>query len=97
MPIKGVTEEQESIIKSILNRFNDKYEFFYYGSRVKGNFRQLSDLDIFIKSDDKIDLDDIDDLKTAFDESKLPYIVNFAYDVDSNFYNLIKQDFIKII
>ena len=49
MPIKGVTQEEEQIIKSILAPYKDDYEFYYYGSRVKGNFRPLSDLDILVK------------------------------------------------
>ena len=46
MLIKGVKIEEENIIKTILEPYKHKYEFYYYGSRVKGNFRFLSDLDI---------------------------------------------------
>lgn len=95
MPIKGVTEKEESLIKSILEPYMSKYEFYFYGSRVKGNFRPLSDLDILIKSDIEIDRDDIANLKEAFDESLLPYVVNISYDLDENFYNMIKDDMVK--
>ena len=42
--IKGVTEKEEKIIKDILRKY--PYDFYYYGSRVKGDFTKASDLDI---------------------------------------------------
>ena len=36
--IKGVTEEQEKIIHDILSPYKNDFDFYYYGSRVKGNF-----------------------------------------------------------
>lgn len=92
--IKGVTEKEYEIIKNILKNYPDK--FYAYGSRVKGDFSPLSDLDILVKSDnfDKI----ISELKNKFDESYLPYIVNFTdfNSLDDNFYNLIKNDLVEI-
>lgn len=38
--IKGVNEFEEEIIKSILQNY--PYKFYYYGSRVKGNFTKSS-------------------------------------------------------
>ena len=49
MPIKGVSSKEENIIRKILEQYSEKYEFYFYGSRVKGNFRPLSDLDILVK------------------------------------------------
>ena len=46
----GVTEKELEVIKNILMPFRIDYKFFAYGSRVKGNFRPLSDLDLMIKS-----------------------------------------------
>lgn len=95
MTIKGVNIEEQKIIDSILAKFKDKYEFYYYGSRVKDNFRFLSDLDILIK--ENVSLDDLDALKTLFDNSNLPYVVNFTdySSMDKNFYNLVKNDLVK--
>lgn len=90
--IKGVTEKEYYIIKDILKNYSG--EFFAYGSRVKGDFSELSDLDILVKTDEKI----IPELKEKFDKSYLPYIVNFTdyNSIDDKFYNLIKNDLIKI-
>lgn len=94
MTIKGVTGSEQKIIDNILQLYKDKYEFYYYGSRVKGNFRFLSDLDILIKGD--VSPDDLDTMRMLFDKSRLPYVVNFSYDVDEKFYNLIKDDLVKV-
>ena len=92
--LPGVTTEEMNIIQKILQNYAG--EFFAYGSRVKGGFTALSDLDVLVKSDyfDEI----ISGLKSAFDSSRLPYIVNFAnYSaVDKEFYDLIKNDLVKI-
>ncbi len=90
--IKGITEKEYSIIKDILKNYSG--EFFAYGSRVKGDFSELSDLDILVKADKKI----IPELKEKFDKSYLPYIVNFTdyNSIDDKFFNLIKNDLIKI-
>lgn len=96
MPIKGLTEKEETIVKEILKPYFSKYDFYFYGSRVKGNFRPLSDLDILMKSDSNINLNDIDKIKEKFDESDLSFVVNLAYNVDEKFYNLIVCDLIKV-
>ncbi len=98
MKIKGVTEKEQGIIDKILASFIDKYDFYVYGSRVKGDFSKVSDLDVMIKGANKVEYDDIEVLKTLFDNSNLPYIVNFVdyYSLDEHFYNLIKDDLVKI-
>ncbi len=92
--IKGVTEEEYSIIKNILKNYPCK--FYAYGSRVKGDFSALSDLDILVKSDNYDDY--ITSLKDSFDKSKLPYVVNFTdfNTLDKDFYTLIENDLIEL-
>ncbi len=94
--IKGITSKEYNIIKTILEPYKNKYEFYFYGSRVRGNFRPLSDLDILVKSKNNIDLNDIDNIKNFFDESTLPYVVNLSYELDEDFYKLIEKDLVKI-
>lgn len=90
--IKGITDKEFKIIKDILENYDAK--FYAYGSRVKGDFSELSDLDILVKSDKNI----IPELKILFDASYLPYVVNFTNynSIDKNFYNLIKNDLAEI-
>ena len=47
--IKGINSAEEQIIQDILKPYRTDFDFFYYGSRVKGNFEKTSDLDILRK------------------------------------------------
>ena len=96
MTIKGLTEKEASIVKEILNPYLEKFDFYFYGSRVKGNFRKLSDLDILVQTNSEIDFNDIDDIREKFDNSDLSFIVNLAYDVEDKFYALIEKDLVKV-
>lgn len=87
-------KDTEILIKNILKNYPDK--FYAYGSRVKGDFSSLSYLDILVKSDNYDNI--ISELKNKFDQSYLPYIVNFTdfNSLDDNFYNLIKNDLVEL-
>ena len=97
--IKGVTPKEEIIIKSILEPYQADYDFYYYGSRVKGDFTRGSDLDILLKNETEVPYSLTDDLKTEFNESLIPYIVNVSVysNMDKNFYKLIEPSLVKII
>lgn len=94
--IKGINEKEESIIQGILKDY--PYDFFYYSSRVKGNYTKLSDLDILLKNEAEVPYSVIEDIELKFNESKIPYIVKISQyaNMDENFYNLIKNDLVKI-
>ena len=96
--IKGVTQEEENIIKKILIPYEKDFDFYYYGSRVKGNFDKMSDLDILIKGNKNFPLNKLELVKILFDNSDLPYVVNFTdfYNIDEKFYNYIKKDLVKV-
>ncbi len=98
MPIKGITTEEEKIIFAILKPFKEQYNFYFYGSRVKGNFRPMSDLDILIHGKNPANTSDIEYLKEKFDNSNLSYIVNFVdfYNLNEKFYKIIEKDLVKL-
>ncbi len=98
MKIKGVTEVEDSLIQDILAPYKNEFDFFYYGSRVKGNFEKTSDLDILIKGVKVFPLNKLETIKTMFDNSDLPYIVNFVdyNNIEEKFYNYIKKDLVKV-
>lgn len=98
MLIKGLSQEEENTIKSILEPYKDKFSFYYYGSRVKGDFRFLSDLDLMIKGERQAQTDFINDLKDKLDKSNLSFVVNISdyYNLDEHFYKLIEQDLVKV-
>lgn len=93
MMIKGVTEKEEKIIKDILREY--PYDFYYYGSRVKGDFTKASDLDILTN---ELSYSELEEIETKFNESRIPYVVNLSLKskMDEKFYNLIKNDLVKI-
>ena len=88
--IKGITQKENLIIKEILKNYSGK--FYAYGSRVKGDFTPLSDLDVLVECEDFDKI--VPELKEKFDNSLLPYIVNFTNknSINENFYNQIKND-----
>lgn len=96
--VSGVSGSELEIIKSILVPYSQEYEFYFYGSRVKGTFGKTSDLDVLIKGRYEMPLLDLDELKERFDESLLPYIVNFSdyHKIDEKFFEIIKSDLVKI-
>ena len=96
--IKGISEQEKQIIAEILSVYKPEYQFWAYGSRVKGNFREASDLDILIKGKKQMPFDMLEDLKHKFDERLLPYVVNFSdyYKTDEKFYLLIQPDLTEL-
>ncbi|MCE8163114.1 MAG: nucleotidyltransferase domain-containing protein [Candidatus Moeniiplasma glomeromycotorum] len=63
-----------TIIQSILSKY--PYKFYAYGSRVKGNARRLSDLDLcyFENIPDSV----VFQIKDEFTESNLPFLVELV-------------------
>lgn len=92
--LKGVTPEEYKEILSIFKKYDA--EFYAYGSRVKGDYTKSSDLDILVNSDnyDRI----YRDLKEDFDNSHIPYIVNFVdkNNISDEFYSFIQKDLVKL-
>ncbi len=94
--IKGITEKEETIIKELLKGY--PYDFYYYGSRVNGDYTKSSDLDILAKSEKPIDYLILAVLERKFNESKIPYVVNISdyAQMDKSFYKLIEPTLVKI-
>ncbi len=80
-----------SIVKKILAKYVPESEVRVFGSRVKGNARKFSDLDLAIVCDVALDPNLMIDIKNAFDESELPI------KVDIHDWRSIGQSFQKII
>ncbi len=96
--IAGVLPAEAEIVADILNAYKPEYDFFAYGSRVKGNYSAVSDLDILIKGEHAVKPEQMQELKYKFDESRLPYIVNFTdyHQVEPSFYECIRPDLVKL-
>lgn len=94
--IKGITQKEDDIIRKILNIY--PYKFYYYGSRVKGNYTKSSDLDILLKNSNAVEPEILNELNRKFNESIIPYRVNIAefVNMDKYFYKLIEKDLVEI-
>lgn len=90
----GIAQQDLKIIFDILH---DHKNIYIFGSRVKGTYRQYSDLDICIKervSDCEIEL-----LNEQFIKSDLPFKIDIVlYDkVDQNFKEIIDSEAINLL
>ncbi len=66
-------------VERILNQFVPNEEVWAYGSRVDGSGHELSDLDLVIRHPAdlrKKQVGVLDELKEAFSESNLPFLVD---------------------
>ena len=55
-----------------------KVQVYAFGSRIKGTARKNSDLDLVIKSEEPLKLEEFYDIKDAFSESDIPYRVDLS-------------------
>ncbi|WP_166838525.1 nucleotidyltransferase family protein [Rheinheimera pleomorphica] len=60
-------------VNAILQRYLPQYEVWAFGSRVKGNAKPYSDLDLAIVSDTPLPLALLAEVAEAFSESDLPW------------------------
>src|SRR6185295_18961938 len=83
-------EKHHKIIQQILDKY--PYNFYAYGSRVKGTARKYSDLDICYQ--EEVPLSIISQIREQFTESNLPFeveLVNCKH-MRPKFQELIKSD-----
>ena len=92
--LMGLSESDEILFKEILNTI--PYAISAYGSRVKGNYKKLSDIDLCI-------MEEVDDLtlfhiKEQFSDSDLPMKVDLKRwsDLSADFQSLIQADLQKL-
>ena len=93
MNIPGLTDDQLQLIKSF---FPSNTQFKIFGSRAKGNHREMSDLDICITSN--ISRADITRIEEKLQESDLLFTVDVVMydDCDEQFQKLINDTAVLI-
>ena len=85
-------------IKNTINNVLTDVEIYIFGSRVQGVAKKYSDVDIALKSSEKIEFSDILRIKSLFEDSTFPYKVDIV-DLDSikpEFLSIIEKDIVKI-
>lgn len=73
-----ITNEELAIVKKILQTHIPNLEVWAFGSRVKGNAKPYSDLDLAVITKEPLSLQTHADLVDAFSESDLPWKVDIV-------------------
>lgn len=96
--IPGVNEKEQKIVESILEKYRDKYSFYYYGSRAKGSFSKSSDLDLLVKGQNEMPIETFAQLRREFDESWLPFVTDLHdfHRITDRFYQLIESSLVNV-
>ncbi|MFZ4859254.1 MAG: nucleotidyltransferase family protein [Desulfuromonadaceae bacterium] len=82
----------------ILSQCIPEYTVWAFGSRVTGNVKPYSDLDLVVLTDQPLKLECMASLKDAFDESDLPIrvdVVDWAA-TSAAFREIIEQNYVVI-
>lgn len=73
-----ISDHEWQQVSTILQRFLPEYEVWAFGSRVNGNAKPYSDLDLAIISKQPIPLPLLAEVAEAFSESDLPWKVDLV-------------------
>jgi len=90
-----LTHDELSIIQSILKKFVPCLEVRVFGSRLAGNAKKFSDLDLAIMTDNPLPLSLRGAILDAFSESSLPFkvdVVDWA-QTNADFQQVIANHF----
>ena len=86
------------VVCEILKNYASDYTVLAFGSRVKGNAKKYSDLDLAIMTQQPLSFSKMAIIKEAFDESDLPIrvdVVDWA-ETSETFRKIIEQDKVVI-
>ena len=90
--------QREQVIDIVKNIVEQPHDIFAYGSRVKGQARPYSDLDLLIKAKQKLSIETLYKLKDAFEFSDLPFRVDVQdwYGMGESFKANIDSSLVKL-
>ena len=82
-----LSSQQLETVKDILQQVLPGCRCMVFGSRVKGNAKKYSELDLAIDIGESISLHQLATLNDFFDESELPFTVDVVdwYRIDDDF------------
>ncbi len=85
---------QLQTVRNILRSHASDCRAYAFGSRVRGTAKKFSDLDLLIRGDSPLNLDQLGDLRWAFSDSELPIkvdVVDWA-GISSSFRSQIEPE-----
>ena len=81
----GLSDRTLNTLNSIFRKYPGIKQAVLYGSRAKGKYRNGSDIDMTLKTDDTFTRTDLLRITGDFDDSDMPYFVDVSiYDRISN-------------
>jgi predicted nucleotidyltransferase len=81
----GLSDKTLDTLELIFQKYSGIRQAILYGSRAKGNYRNGSDIDLSLKTDNSFTRTDLLRLAGDFDDSDMPYFVDVSiYDKLSN-------------
>ncbi|MCL1865459.1 MAG: nucleotidyltransferase domain-containing protein [Spirochaetes bacterium] len=81
----GLSDKTLDTLDSIFRKYSGIRQAILYGSRAKGNYRNGSDIDLSLKTDNSFTRTDLLRIAGDFDDSDMPYFVDvLIYDKLSN-------------
>lgn len=82
-------------VRALLSKHLPECEVRVFGSRVTGQARKYSDLDLALIGEHEIDWRKIEALKDAFSASDLPIVIDLVdwHAIDESFRQLIGDDY----
>ena len=94
----GLTPQDMECLLQILSRYAPLAEIWAFGSRVAGNARLFSDIDLVIIQDNPLELQAKAELRYALSESTLPIKVDIVEWVRTNpaFREIIQRNHIVL-
>lgn len=90
-----LSKENLRLVRDILAAYVPNRPVYVFGSRVQGNHKPYSDLDLAIISKMPLDLSVLAELSDAFIQSDLPFkvdIIDWA-SIDKEFQDIILQNY----
>lgn len=86
----GITPSQLQTVRSF---FPADYKVILFGSRITGTWHEYSDLDICIKTTQKVDMAELSLIREKFENSDLPFLVDIVdyQRCDDSFRKIIDQ------
>ena len=81
----GLSDRTLTTLDSIFRKYPGIKQAILYGSRAKGKFREGSDIDLTLRTDNTFTHTDLLRIAGDFDDSDMPYFVDISvYDELSN-------------
>jgi predicted nucleotidyltransferase len=77
----GLSQRTIDSMEKIFHKYDNIKQVILYGSRAKGNYRNASDIDITLKTDESFTCMQLLRVMGDFDDSDIPYLVDISiYD-----------------